>query len=72
MKNFPNLRFIGSYKAIIMFDGCVRDGDRTTEPPTDQLPYIMGFKDNTSFELMHKKKSKALPKIINLLKKIYR
>jgi hypothetical protein len=64
MKNFPNLRFVGSHKASIMFDG--------NEGGVDQLPYVMAFKDAYSFELMHKKKKGALPKIINLLKRIYR
>jgi len=68
--NFPNLRFIGSYKAIIMFN---QVGSEPGVPQrTDQSPYMMGFKDNYSFELMHKKKSTGLPKIVNLLKNIYR
>lgn len=65
MMNFPNLRFIGSYKTAVAVDA-------GGQQQTDKLPYAMVFKDHHSFELMYKKKSLGFPKIIRLLKKIYR
>ena len=65
MMNFPNLRFIGSYKTAVTVDA-------GGQQQTDKLPYAMVFKDHHSFELMYKKKSLGFPKIIQLLKKIYR
>ena len=60
--NFPNLKFVGSYKCSVMFDQMV-----TTQP----LPYIMDFKDHNSMMMMIKKKYTALSIIVKQLKKIY-
>ena len=62
LENFPNIKYIGVYKANILF---------VQESPHMDTPYTMEFRDNQGIELMIKKPPSTIAKIINQLKKIY-
>jgi hypothetical protein len=62
LENFPNIDYIGMYKASVIF---------IQESPKSKHPYAMEFRDNQSIELMVEKNEFAIEKITRQLKKIY-
>lgn len=62
LENFPNIKYIGAYKANILF---------VQESTQMDNPYTMEFRDNQSIELIINKSPSSIAKITSQLKKIY-
>jgi hypothetical protein len=62
LENFPNIDYIGMYKASVIF---IQDTVKSKQP------HAMEFRDNQSIELMVEKNPLAIDKITRQLKKIY-